>query len=78
MNNTKREILRSAECVYCGYMVPAPNETIPTELDNTARQTLRCGRPGASAPRCWTKGGRTVSMIDGRLQYTPVAPGDWR
>lgn len=76
-NNTKREILRSAECVYCGYMVAAPGETIPPALDVTSRPhtRVRCGMSGSNAPCCWTKGGRTVSLIDGRLQYTPRSAG---
>lgn len=64
---TKREILRSAECSYCGYMVPAEGVTIPPELDvSKFHNFVRC-RPGACEP----KGGQTVSFIDGRLQYTP-------
>ena len=71
---TKREILRAAECVYCGYMIPAPGTVIPHELDvsSRAQPKLRCGRPGATVPHCWPKGHRTVSFINGRLQYTPT------
>ena len=67
MNYTKREILRSAECLYCGFMVPAPGVTIPPELDISKypNTKLRCnGQP------CMPKGERTVSFINGRLQYT--------
>ena len=64
---TKREILRAAECVHCGYMVPAPGVLIPHELDPGSRRDFTRCAPGT----CFPKGGKTVSLIDGRLQYTP-------
>lgn len=64
---TEREILRSAECSYCGYMVAAEGVTIPPEMDvSKFNNFVRC-----RAGTCEPKGRQTVSFIDGRLQYTP-------
>jgi hypothetical protein len=70
MSPTRREILRSAECSYCGYMVPAEGTTIPPEMDiSKFNNFVRC-----TAGTCEPKGGQTVSLIDGRLQYTLPTP----
>jgi len=74
---TRREILRAAECMKCGFMIPAPGTIIPIEQDVSCYQNLSRSARGPSAisgrcaSGCVSKGGRTVSLVDGRLVYTP-------